>query len=285
MAIHKIGLSGRGLAVAGVLGLLVVTTPGIHGQQAASPWPHEDLLAGSPFGSGLEIGVSVRDVTADDGAGATRAGAVVESVRGESPAAKSGVQAGDIVVTYDGESVRSARQLARLIDETPQNKPVPLTITRSGKRVDLSVTPQTRQPWAAALAHPTPFPRDYNFNIQPRLRGVTPGVYFHAFPGRLGVQTQDLTDQLGEYFGASNGVLVTSVGDNTPARTAGLRAGDVITKIDGQSVEDTAALQLQLARKTGSVALTVMRDRSERTINVDVADGSPRVVAPRRYER
>jgi serine protease Do len=285
MPIYKIGLSGRALAVAGVLTLLVVTTPVTHGQQAASPWPHEELLTGRFFGSGPEIGVSVRDVTADDNAGAARGGAVVESVRGESPAAKGGVQAGDIIVTYDGESVRSARQLVRLIDETPENKAVPLTVTRSGKRIDLSVTPQTQQPWAAALARPTPLTRDFNLNIQPKIRRVTPGLFMPASGGRLGVQTQDLTDQLGEYFGAPNGVLVTAVGDNTPARTAGLRAGDVITKVDGVPVEDTSALRLQLAGKAGSVALTVMRDRSERTINVDIADGFPRVVAPRRYER
>jgi serine protease Do len=283
MAIHRIGLSRRPLAVAGVVAGLVVTTPAIHGQQASSPWLHEELLTGSRVGSGPGLGVSVRDVTADDAAGAARTGAVVESVRGDSPAAKGGVQAGDIIVTYDGEFVRSARQLARLIDETPENKAVPLTVTRSGKRVDLSVTPQTRQPWAASLVHPAPLTRDFNFNIQPKTLRVTPGLHM-AFGTRLGVQTQDVTGQLGEYFGASAGVLVTSVVDNTPARAAGLRAGDVITEVDGQSVENTAALRLQLAGKTGSVALTVMRDRSERTINVDIADGS-RVVAPRRYER
>ena len=286
MPIHKTAFSSRPIAVAGILGLLVVTIPVVHGQQAASPWPHEDLLTGRVFGSGPEVGVTVRDVTADDGAGAGRAGAVVESVRGDSPAAKAGVQAGDIIVSYDGESVRSARQLARLIDETPENKAVPVTVTRSGKRMELSVTPQTRSPFAGALAHPTPMTRDFNFSLQPRAL-VAPGLaYGPAIGGRLGLQTRDLTDQLGEYFGTSNGgVLVASVGDNSPARTAGVRAGDVITKVDGQSVRDTAALRQQLAGKTGQVALTVMRDRNERTITVELSEGATRMVAPQRYDR
>ena len=285
MPIHHIGFPGRAIAGAGVLGLLLVTTPVIRAQQPTSP-PHEELLTGRVCGSGPELGVSVRDVTPDDGAGTARAGAMVEAVRGDSPAAKAGVQAGDIIVTYDGEPVRSARQLARLIDETPDNKPVPLTVTRSGNRVNLSVTPQARSSWTSALAHPTPLTRDFNFSLQPR-KLVTPGLlYGPAIGGRLGLQTHDLTDQLGGYFGASNGgVLVASVSDNSPARTAGVRAGDVITKVDGQTVEDAAALRQQLAGKTGSVALTVIRDRTERTINIELTDGAARLVVPRRYDR
>jgi serine protease Do len=238
------------------------------------------------WGSGPEIGVSVRDLTADDGTGAARAGAVVERVRGESPAAKAGVQAGDVIVTYDGESVRSARQFARLIDETPENKAVSLTVTRSGKRMDLSVTPQAANPWGAALAQPTPFrSRELNLMVQPRAGNVAPGLYLPAFAGRLGIQTQDLTTQLGEHFGASDGVLVTSVGESTAARTAGLKAGDVITEVDGQPVHDTAALRQRLAGKTGKVALTVVRDKSAMTIDVEMPDEALRLVAPRRYER
>jgi serine protease Do len=281
MRIHEIGFPGRALVGAGVLGLLVVTSPVVHGQEHGSVFDLRGI--GTP---GPEIGVSVRDVTADDGAGATRAGAVVERVRGESPAAKAGVQAGDVIVTYDGESVRSARQLARLIDETPQDQSVALTITRSGTRMDLSVTPQARSPWGAALATPTPFESpDLNLMVQPRSRSVAPGLLMPAFAGRLGIQTQDLTTQLGEYFGASGGVLVTSVGDNTVARTAGLKAGDVITEVDGQDVQNAAALRQRLAGKTGPVALTVVRDRNERTLKVELQSATRTPVAPRRYER
>ena len=63
-----------------------------------------------------------------------------------------------------------------------------------------------------------------------------------AFYGRarLGVGVQDLTEQLGDYFGTSQGALVTAVDDNTPAKEAGLKAGDVITKINGEAVRDSA---------------------------------------------
>ena len=112
-----------------------------------------------------------------------------------------------------------------------------------------------------------------------------PGLYLPAFAGRLGIQAHDLTDQLGEYFGAAGGVLVTLVGENTAARTAGLRAGDVITEIDGQPVESTAALRQRLAGKTGTLELTVVRNRKEQSIRVDLQGETSRSVAPRRYER
>jgi len=281
MRTHEIGFPGRALVGAGVLGLLVATSPVVHGQQHGSVFDLRGVGSTGP-----EIGVSVRDVTADDGVEAPRTGAVVERVRGESPAAKAGVQAGDVILTYDGESVRSARQLARLIDETAENKAVSLTVTRSGKRMDLSVTPQARSPWGAALATPTPFESpDLNLMVQPRARSLAPSILMPTFAGRLGIQTQDLTTQLGEYFGASDGVLVTSVGENSVARTAGLKAGDVITEVDGQAVQDAAALRQRLAGKTGNVALTVVRDKNERTISVEMQDAMSRPVAPRRYER
>ena len=279
---HEIGFPGRALVGAGVIGLLVSTAPVVHGQQTV--FDLKDLRGAG--GAGPEIGVSVRDVTADDGTGSARTGAVVERVRGDSPAAKAGIQAGDVIVTYDGESVRSARQLARLIDETPDAKTVSLAVARSGKRIELSVTPQARTLWAAELAQPTPFASpDLNLMVQPRARIVAPGLYLPAFAGRLGIQTQDLTTQLGEYFGAAGGVLVASVGENTAARSAGLRAGDVITEVDGQAVQDAAALRQQLAGKTDKVTLTIVRDKSERTIEVEMQDGIGRAVAPRRYER
>jgi serine protease Do len=287
MRIHTIGFPGRIYAFAGVLGLLIATTPVVHGQRQTVTPPPIDELTGSFFGAGPEIGVTVRDVTTEDGTPQT--GAMVDRVRGDSPAAKAGIQAGDVLVMYDGETVRSARQLARLIEETPVDKAVPVSVTRSGKRLDLSVTPRARRPWGdLALTEPSPFPTpspEFNLKVQPRGRNVLPGLYLPAFAGRLGIQTHDLTDQLGEYFGAAGGVLVTSVGENTAARTAGLRAGDVITEVDGQPVGSTAALRQRLTGKTGTLELTVVRDRKEQSIRVDLEGGTSRSVAPRRYER
>lgn len=262
------------LILTGMLGLLVATTPVVRAQQTARR-PPADELRSFFSNAGPEIGISVRDVTSDDGATAPRGGAVVESVRGDSPAAKAGIQAGDVILTYDAESVRSARQLARLIDETPEDRAVSVSVTRDGKRLDLSVTPQSRRPWGdvTEFTRPTPFSNpDLNLLVRPRRGNVLPGIVMPMAGRRLGIQTQELTSQLGQYFGAADGVLVTSVEENTPAQTAGLKAGDVITKIDGQAVDDTAALRRRLASATGTVELTVVRDKKEQTLSVRLTE-------------
>jgi serine protease Do len=87
---------------------------------------------------------------------------------------------------------------------------------------------------------------------------------------RLGVQVQDLSGQLGEYFGATEGALVTSVADNTPAKTAGLKAGDVITAINGQSVRSSADVTRRLVGNDGKVSLTIVRDRKAMTVEMTI---------------
>src|SRR5918996_436858 len=77
-------------------------------------------------------------------------------------------------------------------------------------------------------------PRDFAFDL--KWDGELPSA--KLFPrGRLGAQLSPLTDQLAEYFGAKQGVLVSSVDSESVAAKAGLKAGDVITSINGQSVE------------------------------------------------
>jgi serine protease Do len=94
-----------------------------------------------------------------------------------------------------------------------------------------------------------------------------------AGPARLGVTVQELTDQLAGYFGAGDGVLVTTVGDDSAARTAGLRAGDVITRVDGEAVTNGAELRRRLTDAEGTATLTIVRDRKEQTITVTLPDG------------
>jgi S1-C subfamily serine protease len=121
----------------------------------------------------------------------------------------------------------------------------------------------------------------------PRTRiASTPYSYVYSFFGRnrLGADVQELTGQLGEYFGASSGVLVTSVEDNTPGKTAGLKAGDVITKINGTTVSSPNELQRLLSTATGEVTITVVRDKREQTLKTKMEDGpveAPRVIRRR----
>ena len=88
---------------------------------------------------------------------------------------------------------------------------------------------------------------------------------------RIGITTTELTKQLAEFFGIADGrgVLVTSVNENGPAAKAGVKAGDVITAVDGEKVESTGDISRVVnQKKEGDVTLTVVRNKSQQTLRV-----------------
>jgi S1-C subfamily serine protease len=100
---------------------------------------------------------------------------------------------------------------------------------------------------------------------------------------RLGVEAESLGPQLAEYFGAKEGVLVRSVRENTAAQKAGIKAGDVITKVDGMPVtspsELSGAVRSASSKKTYTVEL--MRERKAQTVTVTVDEGRSERDVPR----
>jgi C-terminal processing protease CtpA/Prc len=96
-------------------------------------------------------------------------------------------------------------------------------------------------------------------------------VRIWARPGRLGVGVQSLTPELAEYFGVKEGVLVTSVTKDSAAAKAGIKAGDVITTVDGKSVDDAGELRRQLRpedEKATEVTLGIVRDKKPLSMKV-----------------
>lgn len=112
--------------------------------------------------------------------------------------------------------------------------------------------------------------------------------------GRLGVRVERLTDDLAESLGVGGdeGVLVVQVIEDTPAQRAGLRAGDIIVRVEGTSVSDPDGLVQALRDQSGAVDIVVLRKGVRRTIsaNLDRA-GTPRGFSftptpnTRRFER
>jgi serine protease Do len=88
--------------------------------------------------------------------------------------------------------------------------------------------------------------------------------------GRLGVVVQELTPQLGEYFGSKDGVLVASVSQGSPADQAGFKAGDVITSVNGKPVNDVDGLLRAVRSQPDGEPMTVavVRDRKPQTLKV-----------------
>ena len=193
-------------------------------------------------GSAASIGVGIRDVMGEDAAKAKMAqpsGVYVESVREGSPAAKAGIQAGDIVIDFDGERVRSASHFTRLVQESVPNRQVAAVVVRGTSKQTLNVVPEASGGFNVLSGDARrqlqelqrQAPRNFNFDLNPdTLRRALP-----VTGSTLGVTVSPLTDQLASYFGVKQGVLVSAVTSDSPAAGAGVRAGDVITAVNGQS--------------------------------------------------
>ena len=247
---------------------------------------------------GVRLGITVANL--DDEQARTTAGALVTGVREDSPAAKAGLKEKDVIREYDGEKVRSARQLSRLVDETAPGRTVGVAATRDGKRVELHVTPEAAEGRMSAIAPGQPGHGElapWNFDRMPHVHppDLGPGdrrFYFESPEGqhfkfhgpaegdddvfsmevphprgRLGIGIQELSDQLAEYFGTRDGVLVSSVTQDSPAAKAGLRAGDVITTVNDTTVTSARALvdAVQKAQDGATVKLGYVRDKKPAT--------------------
>ena len=251
--------------------------------------------------SGSRLGISIDDVSADDVKSkklASQAGALVQDVDADTPASKAGLKAGDVVLEFDGERIRSARQLTRLIQETPAGRQVAVVVSRDGQRMNLSVTPESRDAFTTTFTpsvriQATPMPpraprAPQVFRSMPResLRVVPPAPrvdmaiprieafrdgFTYSFGGaRLGVMTQSLTSQLAKHFGVERGVLVTEVTEDSAAAKAGLRAGDVITKVNDASIDDAGDLVRELARRDGEVSIEIVRGGKAQTVKATI---------------
>jgi serine protease Do len=222
-------------------------------------------------GAGASIGLTVEEVQEGSKAGVT-SGALVTQVGVSSPAERAGIKTGDVVVEFDGERVRSARQFARLMQETPPNRAVEVVIVRDGSRRLLKLTTEASR---AATVFVTP---NIATAIAPRFytdsNTLNWGQYFAPAGGRLGAAVMALDEQLATYFGVSDGVLVTSVGADSPAARAGLKAGDVIIEAAGRRVAEPSEVTdaIRSAQPGSSLDLRIMRDKKEQTLKVPVPE-------------
>ena len=224
---------------------------------------------------GSRIGVSVRDVEASDKSKATT-GVVIEAVDQESPAAKAGLKTGDIVVEFDGERVRSVRQFSRLVSETPDGRTVAAVVTRDGQRVSVNVTP------AAGRNAFRYFDSEGFKSLEPLLKTIPPPTpraarpaplppnlerFYWSSGSQLGVTISELEPQLAEYFGTKDGVLVSSVTADSAAAKAGLKAGDVITGLNGTDVTSASDLRGRLRNlEGGEFTLAIVRNKQPMTL-------------------
>lgn len=231
------------------------------------------------FGAaGARLGVSLEEVRAED---VTRLhlpeerGALIKEVSKGSAAEKAGLKEDDVVLSFQGEKVWSAGQLRRLVRETPPGRRVSLEVSRGGAVQRLAATLEESKDQEFAFG-------DQGLEIEPPLppmppipplepllrerdrgRSILRERLLDIRPGRLGLTFQEVSGQLARYFKVEDGgLLVTEVEADGPASKAGVRAGDVIVKVDGKTVDGADGLRHAIgeAAPGSDVMLTVQRE-------------------------
>jgi serine protease Do len=207
-------------------------------------------------------------------------GVEIKKVTDDSPAAKAGLKVEDIILQYNGQRVEGQEQVARMVRETPPGREVTLQVWRNGaaETVTLTMGKRTTSP----VVFHAPGGEDWTIPM-PELRVPVPAIPDVPRPGMswrstvLGVESESLNSQLAQFFGVKEGVLVRSVVKGSSAEKAGIKAGDVILKVDGTSVtsprEITSVLRsLRGAKRT--IPVVISRERKEHTLNVTLEEGN-----------
>ena len=241
-------------------------------------------------GRGSWLGVETQEVTSEKAKElklSVERGVLLGRIIPDSPAAKAGLKENDVVTEINGQRVEGAAQFRRMIREIPAGRSAQLTVWRDGRAQTLNVTlgkaEDRHSAWMKAA------PGTFAFRVPeipdtielPNLPQMDwGGMVFPGMRPRLGIDAEDLNGQLGAFFGApeGEGVLVREVNPGSPAEKAGLKAGDVITKINDERIRSIGNLHEKLAAKRDdkTVKLGMLRNRSEMNITVELPAPTPK---------
>jgi serine protease Do len=251
---------------------------------SAQPGSQSYYFYGEEPWGGSYLGVDTRDVSADRLGQlhlSEEQGVEITMVDQDAPAGKAGLKEHDVILTVNDQKVESVEQLRRLIREIPPGRTANVGISRDGQKMTVK----------AQLAKRSNMPnmdQSFNFTVPPvnipavRIPpinmpeiDVPVNVLVIHSPVRSGLMVENLTPQLGEFFGVKtgNGVLVRSVEKGSRAEQAGFRAGDVVVKVNGSAVNDCSDFtRLLRNRNENKASITVMRDRKEQNLTLTLPE-------------
>jgi serine protease Do len=261
------------------LAAVFVVAAGMPAKVGAEPEGQHYVFYGDESGGGSYLGVDTRDITTDrlgDLHVKDESGVEVTMVDQDAPAGKAGLKEHDVILSINDQKIESVEQLRRVVHEIPPGRSVTIGISRAGQSMTLK----------AQLAERN---MDHNFNFTMPPINVpaihippinmpeidVPTVVVMHSPHNSGMMVENLTPQLGDFFGvkSGNGVLIRSVERGSRAEQAGFRAGDVIVKVNGAAVSDCSDFtRLLRERKQDKAAVTVMRDRKEQNLTLTLPE-------------
>lgn len=258
--------------------------------QAAPPAPARRAtnIVIQRSGGGSFLGVAVVEIDADRAKALKlkeERGVEIKVVEENSPASKAGLKEGDVLLEYNGQRIEGQAQFVRMISETPAGRKATLQISRSGSMQTLPVTLEARSGRGG-----------FSFSSDgiPPIPPIPPVPPMPAMPSmempwhtpRLGIETESLNSQLAEYFGVKEGVLIRFVMKSSAAERAGLKAGDVVTRVNGDAVRKAGEITMKILPSSAgkTVTLQIFRNRKEMTVEVAMsADRRSAVTLPEEW--
>ncbi|HEY3176014.1 MAG TPA: PDZ domain-containing protein [Candidatus Polarisedimenticolia bacterium] len=213
-------------------------------------------------------------------------GARVSSVVDDSPAAEAGLRKGDRIIGIEGAKVISSRDVVRSVRRASPGEKISIRILRDGDEKTVTATLAGRRihqrhefRFVTPEAPDAPEPLDMeDLDVEIDKGGPGHHTFLFAGPPRtwLGVEVHPMSGDLREALKAprDRGILVNRVVENSPAADSGIRAGDIIISVDGKDVDNIGDIGRALGdRDEGDkVSVSVIRDGSEKTIDVKVSD-------------
>ena len=199
------------------------------------------------------LGVTIQPLTAELARGfnvTEGSGVLVAAVQENSPAARAGLKAGDVITRYDGQQVATAGDLPKLVAATPVGGQVQVTLVREGKPMALGITvAEMDEPGQVAVGQP------------------------EEERGRFGLTVETVTPSVAKALKLAEprGVVVRGVRSGSPAENAGIRAGDVITEVDRKAIADAAQMKQALDKHPKGAPVVVMIHRDGTDLFVALA--------------
>jgi len=228
--------------------------------------------------TGAYLGVDISDVSKDRLEALKlkdERGVEVTMVDQDAPAGKAGLKEHDVILTMNGTNVESGAQLRRMIRETPAGRTVAFGVSRDGQPMTIRVQLADRHktvgwgPNAKDFKFEMPdMPNMSDFDVPVSVVVVHSGM-------RSGLMIENITPQLGDFFGVKGGkgVLVRSVEKGSRADKSGFRAGDVIVRVNDQTVHDTSDFSHALrSTSKGTVNVGIVREKKEQNLNLSLPE-------------
>jgi serine protease Do len=209
--------------------------------------------------------------------------AEVVMVDHDAPAGKSGLKEHDVILQLDGQAFDDADELRRRLREIPSGRTVTLLISRDGNPVHVTVQLCDRAAlenvWSQHYSVPEPPAPAAGQSFLGNVPSGGPGFLDNMIPRALyvGADVNPVRTQLADYFGVKSGtgLLVESVDDGSPASRAGLKAGDVVVKVESQQMTSKSDWLKAIRNHRGQlVQVTVMRNKQEQILTMSA--GKPK---------